>query len=414
MVDAVMSFEGEGSHQFRILRALKNRFGPTDEIGVFEMTGGGFAEIANPSELFLSGRELGSSRHRRVRGYRRHPPAAGGDAGAGRADLARHAAPRGGRVGSEPAVDGACGAGSPLRGEALRPRRLSQCRRRTAHPGTGGRSRRRCRAGLITANAPLPTDGVYFGEVSLSGALRPVSSTREARLKEAAKLGFSRAVYKGCAGRCAPAVGQRRIDNSPGEGHGRIPMSTLGEVGEPGPPIRAQRPASVPGQRRLPGEVNGMVADEGGVADGHVLPQPTGGVGENDDAAPGPHRRSAPPWATTAGMCPLVGVGPPQEHQQAVTNRTGSCAPPRCAPATRGRREPGQVSDRRTSAFQGAQPVDGRAPARPQHDGDVVALHPGGGPQRAAAEVGQGVPVSPARPGRPRRRRCGSRRRGLG
>jgi len=60
MVDAVLSFEGEGSHQFRILRAVKNRFGPTDEIGVFEMTGAGLCEIANPSELFLSERDLGS------------------------------------------------------------------------------------------------------------------------------------------------------------------------------------------------------------------------------------------------------------------------------------------------------------------------------------------------------------------
>jgi DNA repair protein RadA/Sms len=60
MVDAVMSFEGEGSHQFRILRAVKNRFGPTDEIGVFEMTGLGLREVTNPSELFLSERDLGS------------------------------------------------------------------------------------------------------------------------------------------------------------------------------------------------------------------------------------------------------------------------------------------------------------------------------------------------------------------
>ncbi len=60
MVDAVLSFEGEGSHQFRILRAVKNRFGPTDEIGVFEMTGAGLREVANPSELFLSARDLGS------------------------------------------------------------------------------------------------------------------------------------------------------------------------------------------------------------------------------------------------------------------------------------------------------------------------------------------------------------------
>src|ERR1700716_2273730 len=60
MVDAVLSFEGEGSHQFRVLRAVKNRFGPTDEIGVFEMTGGGLREVSNPSELFISERDLGS------------------------------------------------------------------------------------------------------------------------------------------------------------------------------------------------------------------------------------------------------------------------------------------------------------------------------------------------------------------
>ena len=60
MVDAVLSFEGEGAHLFRILRAVKNRFGPTDEIGVFEMTGGGLREVANPSALFLSERDLGA------------------------------------------------------------------------------------------------------------------------------------------------------------------------------------------------------------------------------------------------------------------------------------------------------------------------------------------------------------------
>ena len=60
MVDAVMSFEGEGAHAFRVLRASKNRFGATDEIGVFEMTGGGLAEVANPSALFLAGRDGGA------------------------------------------------------------------------------------------------------------------------------------------------------------------------------------------------------------------------------------------------------------------------------------------------------------------------------------------------------------------
>ena len=56
MVDGVLYFEGEGGHHFRILRAVKNRFGPTDEIGVFEMTGGGLREVPNPSELFLGER----------------------------------------------------------------------------------------------------------------------------------------------------------------------------------------------------------------------------------------------------------------------------------------------------------------------------------------------------------------------
>ncbi|MGR3699383.1 MAG: DNA repair protein RadA, partial [Roseovarius sp.] len=56
MVDCVLYFEGERGHQFRILRSVKNRFGPADEIGVFEMTGAGLAEVANPSALFLSGR----------------------------------------------------------------------------------------------------------------------------------------------------------------------------------------------------------------------------------------------------------------------------------------------------------------------------------------------------------------------
>ncbi len=57
MVDTVLSFEGERTHQFRILRGLKNRFGPTDEIGVFEMSAGGLVEVTNPSALFLGERD---------------------------------------------------------------------------------------------------------------------------------------------------------------------------------------------------------------------------------------------------------------------------------------------------------------------------------------------------------------------
>lgn len=61
MVDTVLYFEGERHHAFRILRAVKNRFGSTNEIGVFEMSDGGLREVANPSEVFLAQRPLGAT-----------------------------------------------------------------------------------------------------------------------------------------------------------------------------------------------------------------------------------------------------------------------------------------------------------------------------------------------------------------
>lgn len=61
MVDCVLYFEGERHHSYRVLRAVKNRFGSTNEIGIFEMRESGLAEVSNPSELFLSERPLGVS-----------------------------------------------------------------------------------------------------------------------------------------------------------------------------------------------------------------------------------------------------------------------------------------------------------------------------------------------------------------
>lgn len=61
MVDTVLYFEGERHHAFRVLRAVKNRFGSTNEIGIFEMLESGLREVANPSEMFLSERPLGAS-----------------------------------------------------------------------------------------------------------------------------------------------------------------------------------------------------------------------------------------------------------------------------------------------------------------------------------------------------------------
>jgi DNA repair protein RadA/Sms len=193
MVDAVLSFEGEGSHQFRILRAVKNRFGPTDEIGVFEMTGAGLQEVANPSELFLSERDLGSP---------------------GTAVFA-------GIEGTRPllveiqALVAPTSLGTPRRAVVgWDPSRLSMVLAvLEAHCGVrlsghdvylnvaGGLRIQEPAADLAAAaalvsslaNSPLPADGVYFGEVSLSGAVRPVAQSA-ARLKEAVKLGFTRAV----------------------------------------------------------------------------------------------------------------------------------------------------------------------------------------------------------------------------
>jgi DNA repair protein RadA/Sms len=193
MVDAVLSFEGEGSQQFRILRAVKNRFGPTDEIGVFEMTGLGLREVSNPSELFLSERDLGSPGTAVFAGIEGTRPLL--------VELQALVAPT--------------SLGTPRRAVVgWDPSRLSMVLAvLEAHCGVklsghdvylnvaGGLRIQEPAADLAAAaalvsslvNAPLPTDAVYFGEISLSGAVRPVAQT-SARLKEAAKLGFGRAV----------------------------------------------------------------------------------------------------------------------------------------------------------------------------------------------------------------------------
>jgi DNA repair protein RadA/Sms len=193
MVDAVLSFEGEGPHQFRILRAIKNRFGPTDEIGVFEMTGSGLSEIANPSALFLSERDLGTP---------------------GTAVFA-------GIEGTRPllveiqALVAPTSLGTPRRAVVgWDPNRLSMVIAvLEAHCGVrlsghdvylnvaGGLRIQEPAADLAAAaalvsslsKAALPADAVYFGEVSLSGVVRPVGQA-QARLKEAQKLGFARAI----------------------------------------------------------------------------------------------------------------------------------------------------------------------------------------------------------------------------
>jgi len=193
MVDAVLSFEGEGSHQFRILRAVKNRFGPTDEIGVFEMTGLGLREVANPSELFLSERDLGSPGTAVFAGIEGTRPllveiqalvaptslgtprraVVGWDQSRLAMVLAVLEAHCGIRLGGHDVYLNVAGG------------------LRIVEPAADLAAA----AALVSslANSPLPADAVYFGEVSLSGAVRPVAQAA-ARLKEAQKLGFNRAV----------------------------------------------------------------------------------------------------------------------------------------------------------------------------------------------------------------------------
>src|SRR5512134_1864978 len=193
MVDAVLSFEGEGSQHFRILRAMKNRFGPTDEIGVFEMTGLGLREVSNPSELFLSERDLGSPGTAVFAGIEGTRPVL--------VELQALVAPttlgtpRRAVVGWDQSrlsmvlavLEAHCGV--KLGGHDVYLNVAGGLR--IVEPAADLAAA----AALISslANAPLPPDAVFFGEVSLSGAVRPVAHGGH-RLKEAAKLGFSSAI----------------------------------------------------------------------------------------------------------------------------------------------------------------------------------------------------------------------------
>ena len=193
MVDCVLYFEGERGHQFRILRSVKNRFGPADEIGVFEMTGAGLSEVTNPSALFLSERGQptpGSVVFAGIEGTR--PVLCELQA---LVAPTPHAQPRrsvvgwdGGRLAMILAVlEARCGI--PFAGLDVY---LNVA---------GGLKITEPAADLAVACAllgaredvSLPADTVVFGEISLSGALRPVGQA-ENRLKEAQKLGFTAAL----------------------------------------------------------------------------------------------------------------------------------------------------------------------------------------------------------------------------
>lgn len=201
IVDTVLYFEGDRGHSFRILRTIKNRFGSTNEIGVFEMTDSGLTEITNPSELFLSERPINASGSTVVASME----------------------------GTRPLLVEAQALVSPT--TFGMPRRTSMGidfnrlnlliavleKKAGLHLGAmdvfinivGGLkiTETATDLGLIAAitsslrEIPIPTGTFFFGEVGLSGEVRAVAHA-EARLKEASKIGFKNAVIpKGNADR---------------------------------------------------------------------------------------------------------------------------------------------------------------------------------------------------------------------
>ena len=192
MVDAVLYFEGDRGHQFRILRAVKNRFGATDEIGVFEMTDQGLREVANPSALFLAERRgniAGSAVFAGLEGTRPvlvevQALLAPNPGGSPRRSVIGW---DGGRLSMLLAVlETRCG----LRLNSTDVYLNIAGGLRIGEPAAD----LAVAAALASAATDQPTNPemVYFGEVGLSGEIRQVAQA-ESRLKEAAKLGFSQA-----------------------------------------------------------------------------------------------------------------------------------------------------------------------------------------------------------------------------
>ncbi|ODP38277.1 DNA repair protein RadA [Sphingomonas turrisvirgatae] len=201
MVDTVLAFEGERSHQYRILRAVKNRFGGTDEIGVFAMQSEGLAEVGNPSSLFLTSRDdsvTGTVVFPALEGTR--PVLVEIQALVVR--LASGATPRRAVVGWDSGrlamilavLEARCG--------------LSFSTSEVYLNIAGGYRVTDPAADLAVAAAlvsalserPVAADAVAFGEIALSGEVRPVAHGA-LRLKEAGKLGFTRALAPAAQGK---------------------------------------------------------------------------------------------------------------------------------------------------------------------------------------------------------------------
>jgi DNA repair protein RadA/Sms len=193
MVDTVLYFEGERGHQFRILRGVKNRFGPTDEIGVFEMTEAGLMEVPNPSALFLADRRDDVSGAVVFAGMEGTRPVL--------VEIQALVAPSpfgtprravigwdSGRLAMVTAVlEARCGLEFTGRDVFLNVAGGLKITEPAADLAVA--------AALVSSltGAASAADTVVFGEIGLSAEVRAVGQT-ESRLKEAAKLGFTRAI----------------------------------------------------------------------------------------------------------------------------------------------------------------------------------------------------------------------------
>jgi DNA repair protein RadA/Sms len=192
MVDAVLYFEGDSSHTFRILRGVKNRYGATDEIGVFEMTALGLSEVANPSALFLDQRDEGAAGSAVFAGMEGTRPVL--------VEIQALVAPS--PLGTpRRAVVGWDSSRLSMVLAVLETRCGVKIGANDIYLNVAGGLRiaepaadLAVAAALISSltSSPLPNDAVYFGEISLAGGVRPVVHAG-LRLREAQKLGFAAA-----------------------------------------------------------------------------------------------------------------------------------------------------------------------------------------------------------------------------
>lgn len=209
MVDTVLYFEGDQHHAFRLLRAVKNRFGPTNEIGVFRMTRDGLAEVANPSRLFLSedrGAATGSAVVPCMEGTRAFLVEV-----QALLATARYGSP-------ERKVSGADYARVCMLLAVLERRAGLQLIGQDVFVNVAGGVRvdePAADLGIALAIAssfqefPIPRDAALIGEVGLGGEVRGVSQL-DVRLREAAKLGFRHAYVPAKSDDPASAEAHRR------------------------------------------------------------------------------------------------------------------------------------------------------------------------------------------------------------